>query len=649
MKTCIGVFAHVDAGKTTFCEALLYLGARIPELGRVDHESSTMDHDAVEKRRGITIFSDVAEFSLYGRDFCLIDTPGHVDFSAEMERALSVLDAAILIISAVDCVQSHTLTLYKLLRKRRIPIYLFLNKMDQPGADASACLIDARDKLSQDIFLLEEAGSLNSQALIEWICDRSDKLLEDYINSGGDISELEAATALTELIKSGGAVLALSGSALRLRGVGRMIEVISKTLPAPIYRSDEAYSGRVFKVIHDPKGARVSFARCLSGNLKVKDEVECKGLLEKVHEIRIYNGESYYCVPRIESGDVAGIVGLAGAVPGTGLGDCPDLPAPTLQPAIRASVNPKSSSIDAVFEVLKKYEAGDPLIEVSFERANNSLSIRAMGAVQLEVLREAALARHGLDIGFGDFKVVYKETIAKPVMGFGHFEPLRHYAEVHFRLEPNPGGGIAFASELSADRLPMQHQNAIRHFVLARDHKGVLTGSSVTDMKVILANGAVHLKHTDGGDLREASWRAIRQGLEKAESILLEPYYEFEANVNMDHLGRLLSDLARLRGEFSPPEPAHGRALVRGRGPVETLMNYPIELASFTKGTGSISNRFLGFFPCCNSESAIASIGYEKERDAENTSSSIFCSKGTGFEIKWNEAEAWMHLEKSKL
>ena len=642
MKITLGVFAHVDAGKTTFCESLLYQTNYLGALGRVDHGNTLLDHDALEKKRGITIFSDIASFSHAGQDYCLIDTPGHIDFSAEMERALSVLDAAILLISAADGVQSHTITLCRLLREKEIPIYIFINKTDQ--VSTIDYMDDIRAKLRINSRLIINADELCSDEFVQWLCEYDDELMQRYLDDKADPEFV--LECLKSHIRKGNIALAVPGSALHQKGVMEMLGVIGKTLSID-KKSETDFAARVFKVIYDKKGTKVTFLKCLSGSLTIRDEVIYKdGNREKITEIRSYQGKSYTNINTCYPGDVVGVTGPALALPGMGLGMCDDIPAPMLRPALKAAVLLNNNPYNTAMECLRKLEAQDPLLEVSYEPSIQEISVCIMGKIQLEVLKDIILERFGLNVDFSDCNVVYKETLAKPMMGYGHFEPLRHYAEVHLRLEPNPNGGLAFTSEMHIDQLAKQYQNLIHQSVMERDHKGILTGSSLTDIRFVLTNGAIHKEHTSGGDLREATWRAVRQGMEKAESVLLEPYYEFLIDVDTSSVGRVLTDITKLHGTFTPPETIGERSRIKGNGPVERFLNYQAELLSFTKGTGAISLSFLGYFPCHNPQEVVERIGYQKERDMENTSSSVFCAKGAGFEVKWDEVEGYLHLEK---
>jgi len=663
MKITIGVFAHVDAGKTTFCESLLYQTNRIKAPGRVDHGDSLMDHNELEIRRGITIFTDIASFSHNGQDYYLVDTPGHIDFSAEMERALMVLDAAVLLVSATDGVQSHTITVSRLLREHGIPVYIFINKTDQTSADAAACLADIQSKLHINCRMISGTDNFKNDDFIQWLCDNDDVLMRNYLEN--EVNNSLVLESVKLRIRTGDISLAVSGSALRQKGVLDMLDVIGTTITLPeadadlitntkmtvpanpgIHSTDlPDFAARVFKVIYDAKGARVTFIKCIAGCLKVRDEVLYGGgFREKVNEIRDYQGKSYENVNIVRPGDIVGVVGLTQTVPGMGLGNLDDLPAPVLRPALKAAILLNGNPYDIVMDCLRKLETEDPLLGIIYEPSLKEISVQIMGKIQLEVLKDLILERFGLNIDFGVCNVVYRETVVAPVMGYGHFEPLRHYAEVHLRLEPNPNRGLEFESELHVDRLPMQFQNSIRHFALERDHKGILTGSSLTDVRFVLTNGAIHLEHTVGGDLREATYRAVRQGLEKAESVLLEPYYEFSINVDTAYAGRVLSDISRLHGTFEPPGTEGDRVRITGSGPVETFINYQAELLSFTKGTGAISYRLLGYLQCHDMQKVIERIGYQNERDTVNVSSSVFCYKGVGFEVKWNEVEKYMHL-----
>ncbi|MCL1987238.1 MAG: TetM/TetW/TetO/TetS family tetracycline resistance ribosomal protection protein [Firmicutes bacterium] len=639
MKITIGVFAHVDAGKTTFCESLLYQTNQIKSLGRVDHGNSLMDHNEVERRRGITIFSDIASFSYANNDYWLVDTPGHIDFSAEMERTIAVLDAAILVISAPNGVQSHTVTIHRLLQARKIPVYIFINKIDQLSeVDINFCIADINKNLAINSQILANISEIYNPNFVEWLCEHDNHLLEHFLeDTHNDKIVLEA---VKNQVKLGNISLAVAGSALQQHGILETIAIIGETLAET--PKNEDFSAVAFKVIHDKKGAKVTFVKCISGKLGIKDEISYGDICEKINEIRKYQGESYTKVTSASAGDIVGLIGLSAVIPGMLLGNNDvKMLVPTLQPALKAAVV-HNLTHDVVMDCLRKIEQQDPMLKVDY--VNNEINVCIMGKIQLEVLKELALEDFGISLDFSDCSIMYKETLAEPIMGYGHFEPLRHYAEVHLRIEPNPKGGITFASEVHVDNLPKQHQNLIQHHALERDHKGILTGSSLTDVHFVLTKGAIHLKHTHGGDLKEATYRAVRQGLEKAACIILEPHYSFIIYVDTPTLGRVLSDITAMHGTFEPPETLGERTCIKGSGPVATFLNYSAELLSFTKGTGAISLWFLDYFPCHNTQAVIEKIAYQKERDMENTSSSVFLAKGAGFEVKWDKAEEYMHL-----
>lgn len=645
MNTVLGVFAHVDAGKTSFCESLLYQTGALNKPGSVDDRQALLDYNAVEQERGITVFCDMAEFTRHGRTFQLIDTPGHVDFSAEMERTLSVLDAAVLVVSGTDGVQSHTTTVFSLLREHNIPVYIFLNKMDLPGADNGACLREIRERLTPGcrFFTLSQ---LETTETAEWLCELDDCLLERYIENGVDPKFLRE--RLRVLVKIGAVLCAGQGSARFHTGVLELLDVIEATLESLTVSTDEPFGGRVFKVRYDEKGERVTFLRVMSGTLRQREEICHKdGSVEKIHEIRRYQGGRYETVKKLLPGEIGGVTGPRRLLPGMGVGICEDLPAPMLRPALRASVQAEGCDHSRLMRCLHRMEEQDPQLQVEYQPETRKTGLCVMGKIQLEVLQAVLSAEQGLEVTFGPCQVVYQETIKKPVMGFGHYEPLRHYAEVHLRMEPNPGGGLEFISELHTDVLARQIQNLIRQTVLTEDHRGVLTGSRLNDVRFVLTAGAVHLKHTEGGDIREATCRAIRQGLEKAESQLLEPYYDFQIEVTHNHTGRILTDIIRRHGIYNPPQSLGRQTRITGRGPVVHFLEYSAELLTFTHGEGSISQRFSGYHPCQNESEVIAGIGYERERDLRHTSSSVFCKRGAGYEVKWFEAEQYMHIKSS--
>lgn len=643
MNTVLGVFAHVDAGKTSFCESLLYQTGSLGKPGSVDDRQALLDYNAVEQERGITVFSDVAEFTYHDRTYQLIDTPGHVDFSAEMERTLFVLDAAILVISGTDGVQSHTSTVFSLLHEHKIPVYIFFNKMDLPGSDCEACLREVWERLTPACLILT-CAQLETVETMERLCELDDCLLEQYVEHGLDPSFLR--DRLCVLVKNGAVVCAGQGSARLHNGILELLDVIEATLPPAEVMTGETLGGRIFKVRYDEKGERVTYLRVMSGTLRLREEIRRDdGTVEKVHEIRRYQGGRYQTVKSLLPGEIGGITGPRGLRPGMGIGSYEDLPAPALRPALRASVQAAGCDHSRLMRCLHRAEEQDPLLQVEYQPETGKTELCVMGKIQLEVLQAVLSAEQGLEVTFGPCQVVYQETIKKPVMGYGHYEPLRHYAEVHLRMEPNPGRGLEFASELHTDVLSKQVQNLICQTVLTEEHRGVLTGSRLNDVRFVLTAGAVHLKHTEGGDVREAACRAIRQGLEKAESQLLEPYYDFQIEVTHNHTGHVLSDITRLQGAYDPPQSIGDQTRITGSGPVVQFLEYPVELLTFTHGEGTVSLRFSGYHPCRNESEVVAKRGYERERDLRHTSSSVFCKKGAGYEVKWFEAEQYMHIK----
>ena len=655
MKKTIGIFAHVDAGKTTFSEQLLYYTGSIRDFGRVDHKNSYMDTDEIEKRRGITIFADQGIFTFKEDTYYLIDTPGHVDFSAEMERVIGILDYAILLISGSSGVQAHTNTLFRILKAYKIPTFLFINKADMEGFRLETILEDIRNKLTDDVFHINSSDDIfkMDKLLVEFVAERDMEFMEAYLQENNTTTLLQQ--RIISLIKERNLFLAMSGSALKGVGIDTFMEVFSRLTPT-IYEETEKSShfvGKVYKIRHDEKGNRVTFIKAMAGNLQIKDEFifeeggEC--YREKVNEIRIYNGKKFENQNTVFAGDVFAITGLKAPICGTNLEIGSSIKRGSvdyyLVPALQSKVNIlDGTNVVTCIEKLRILEAEDPMLSVFYQEETGAILVSVMGKIQLEVLEQLIGSRFGISIKFEKPQVQYRETIASPIIGYGHFEPLRHYAEVQLRMEPNPRGtGITFTSECHVDNLATNYQNLIKHHVFEKIHKGVLTGSPIADVNIVLQNGRAHLKHTDGGDFREATYRAIRQGLEKAESVLLEPFYQFEINVEQPYLGRVMSDIQKLRGTFESPIHTDKNVYIRGRGPVASFMDYSTDLVSFTKGNGNISLLFHGYDLCMNAEEVVEQIGYDKERDMENPSSSVFCAKGTSFVVPWYEAEDYMH------
>ncbi|MBC8570306.1 elongation factor G [Zongyangia hominis] len=641
MNKVIGILAHVDAGKTTFSEQLLYHTHAIRALGRVDRGDAHLDTHPLERERGITIFSGVASFSYEGDTYTLVDTPGHADFSAEMERALSVMDGAILLISCAEGVDAHTEAIWRLLRRRKIPTFLFLNKTDRVGADPARTLEELRARFSPAVFSLDGAfdGERLSGAPLEEVISQDDDLLARYF-SGEDVGR-EAVTLTRRLVKECRFFPCLSGSALQDEGIDAFLRALH-ALTETSYQEEGPPAGRIYQIRHDAKGNRLCFVKLTGGVLRVRDEIGG----EKITAIRRYAGDRFEAADTARAGELVAVTGLS-LPAGRGFGGEPDAMPPNVTPMLSAQVlfDPALPAPEVV-RCFRELADEDPALAVRWDARLRELSVQIMGVVQLEVLEALCRERFGLSVSFGPSRVLYKETVDAPATGYGHFEPLRHYAEVHLRLTPGaPGSGIVFESLCSTDVLDLNWQRLIGTHVLEKEHRGVLTGAPLTDVKISLLTGRAHLKHTEGGDFREATYRAIRQGLMGAKSVLLEPITAFVIEVSPQDVGRVLFDIQRMSGETEPPLPDGGRTIIRGRAPAACLMDYPRELISFTKGAGRISMRFDGYAPCHNAEEVIAQAGYDPERDLENTPDSVFCSHGAGYPVKWNEVENHIHCK----
>lgn len=646
----IGLLAHVDAGKTTFSEQLLYQTGLTRTLGKVDDKTSIMDSDEIEKQRGITIFSDMGRFFYQDDCYYLIDTPGHMDFSTETERAVGILDYAILLISGTSGVQAHTVTLFRLLEKYNIPVFFFINKIDIETVDIAVIMEQIKNKLTINCINFSEV-----QDVCEFVAERDETCLEDYLEGNLNWTRIEA--SLKDLIKKREAFPVFVGSALKNIGIEEFLESFSR-LTETNYGEKESnpFLGQVYKIKHDSSNNPIIYIKILEGTLSVKDEFtfykQGAEKREKINEIRKYCGNRYENVNKASAGDVVAVTGLRTAKCGmliTYFNDNEkEIQSYYMESAIGAKVSIlDGTSIFTCTEKLRILEKEDPMLSLELQEGSKDILVHAMGKVQLEVLEQIMKDRFGIRIQFDKPTVQYKETINQPVIGYGHFEPLRHYAEVKLRLEPQErGSGITFASECHIDTLSLNWQRLIETHIFEKQHKGVLTGSPITDMKIVLENGRCHIKHTEGGDFREAAYRAIRQGLEKADSCLLEPFYQFEIFIEEEDVGRVISDIQRLGGTFEGPFQYGSQSIIRGKGPVEAFMDYNMELVSFTKGKGSISFLFDGYYPCENWEHAVQRIGYDKDADVENTSSSVFCSKGISYVVKWNEADAYMHTSK---
>ena len=649
MKKTFGIFAHVDAGKTTFSEQILYYTKSIRKKGRVDYKEAFLDSQKVEKERGITVFSDVGTFSYDGDTYYLIDTPGHIDFSPEMERTLSILDYAILVVSAVEGIQGHTETLWNLLKKRKIPTFIFINKIDRVGADVNKVYQQLKRRFSEDICLLSNNSLTNlSDEEIEFIAGKDEELLnlyfEDNYNNQLWIDKLKL------LVKERQIFVATSGSALLDQGVKEFLDIFNK-LTMTNYELADIFTGKVFKIRYDEKGTRITYIKALSGLLKVKDELvynlNGEEIREKVNEIRAYNGVKYEIKDVASEGDVFAVTGISNMKAGMGIG-IEDSTEEEMIPTLTAKVLYDSTvNIKEVLKHFKILESEEKTLNVQYDEILKEMHINVMGKIQLEVLKEIIQERFNLNVEFDKPEILYKETIGNEVNGYGHFEPLRHYAEVHLKLLPGERGeGIVFENRCHNDYLTPGQQNLIKTHIFEKKHRGILTGSEIDDIKVILITGRAHIKHTEGGDFREATKRALRQGLDSAENILLEPYYNFKIEVDNQLLGRILSDVQKMNGTFNEQQSVGDRVIITGRGPVATFMDYSLEFQALSKGKGGLSLMYGGYDVCHNAEEVIERIGYNKDADPEYTSSSIFCAKGVGYSVKGDEVVNYMHCLK---
>lgn len=649
MKKTFGIFAHVDAGKTTFSEQILYYTKSIRKKGRVDYKEAFLDSQKVEKERGITVFSDVGTFSYDGDTYYLIDTPGHIDFSPEMERTLSILDYAILVVSAVEGIQGHTETLWNLLKNRKIPTFIFINKIDRVGADVNKVYQQLKRRFSEDICLLSNNSLMNlSDEEIEFIAGKDEELLnlyfEDNYNNQLWIDKLKL------LVKERQIFVATSGSALLDQGVKEFLDIFNK-LTMTNYELADIFTGKVFKIRYDEKGTRITYIKALSGLLKVKDELvynlNGEEIREKVNEIRAYNGVKYEIKDVASAGEVFAVTGISNMKAGMGIG-IEDSTEEEMIPTLTAKVLYDSTvNIKEVLKYFKILESEEKTLNVQYDEILKEMHINVMGKIQLEVLKEIIQERFNLNVEFDKPEILYKETIGNEVNGYGHFEPLRHYAEVHLKLLPGERGeGIVFENRCHNDYLTPGQQNLIKTHIFEKKHRGILTGSEIDDIKVILITGRAHIKHTEGGDFREATKRALRQGLDSAENILLEPYYNFKIEVDNQLLGRVLSDVQKMNGTFNEQQSVGDRVIITGRGPVATFMDYSLEFQALSKGKGGLSLMYGGYDVCHNAEEVIERIGYNKDADPEYTSSSIFCAKGVGYSVKGDEVVNYMHCLK---
>lgn len=635
--TCIGILAHVDAGKTTLSEGLLYESGSIRSMGRVDNKDAFLDTHEIERNRGITIFSKQAVFRFGEMEITLLDTPGHVDFSAEMERTLQVLDYAVLVISGADGVQGHTQTLWSLLEKYKIPTFLFINKMDQPGTDKQWILTELKNRLDEGcVDFSRECGEDFYEDIA--VCDEG--LLNTYLDSGRIGSR-----DIAEIIAERRVFPCYFGSALKADGVREFLQGIgSYTRPVDY---PEEFGAKVFKISRDEQGSRLTHLKVTGGVLKVRSALIQKPKEEKVSQIRIYSGEKYQTAEEAQAGMICAVTGLADTRPGDGFGIEDTGYEPALEPVLTYQVIlPEGVSAGVMLPKLRQLQEEEPELHIVCNEQLQEIQVQIMGEVQLEILKSLIAERFDTEVEFGTGNIVYKETIKNTVEGVGHFEPLRHYAEVHLFMEPlEPGSGLQFDTQCSEDMLDKNWQRLILTHLQEREHSGVLTGSAITDMKITLAAGRAHLKHTEGGDFRQATYRAVRQGLKQAESVLLEPYYEFRLEVPQQMVGRAMSDIERMYGEFENPQTEGEMSVLTGSAPVSEMNGYQREVIAYAKGRGRLFCALNGYRPCHNADEVIENTGYDSERDTDNPTGSVFCSHGAGFTVSWDKVKDYMHVD----
>lgn len=663
-KIVVGILAHVDAGKTTLAESLLFTCGAIRKVGRVDHGDAFLDNGEMERKRGITIFSKQARIRWKNVDITLLDTPGHVDFSAEMERTLQVLDAAVLVIDGSDGVQGDVYTLWKLLKRYQVPTFLFVNKMDQPGTDREALLAELRKKLDGNIAEIQDrTDTTASDRELEHAAMCSEALMEEYLETGTLQTE-----SITEAVAQRILFPCSFGSALKQQGIEALLDGLEAYAPEPEY--PEEFGARVYKIGRDASGARLSYLKVTGGSLRVKmmvgNEKSVKGNAdtgnddagkgddakggvweEKVDQLRLYNGAGYETADAVQAGEVCAVTGLTRTFAGQGLGYESENVAPILEPVLtyRLLLPPETDPVIALGK-LRQLEEEEPELHVLWQEENREIHLQVMGQVQMEILKNILLERFGLEVQFDAGSIVYKETLAEPVEGIGHFEPLRHYAEVHLLLEPGErGSGLQFASLCSEDMLDRNWQRLILTHLEEKRHVGVLTGSEITDLRIVLIAGKAHTKHTEGGDFRQATYRAVRQGMRSGKSILLEPWFDFRLEVPTENLGRAMSDITRMNGRFDPPVTDGENSALTGSVPVASVGDYGREVAAYTKGHGRLSCTLKGYEPCHNTEEVLAAREYDPEADVVNPTGSVFCAHGAGFQVPWDQVPEYAHVE----
>ena len=632
-RLVIGILAHVDSGKTTLSEGMLYSSGDIRKLGRVDHKTSFLDTYSLEKERGITIFSKQAVLHLDDAEITLLDTPGHIDFSAETERTLQVLDYAVLVINGSDGVQNHTRTLWKLLERYNVPVFVFINKMDLPGTDREALLTEMKLKLSDCCCDFDIDNT--SDEFYEETASHDEKLMQEFFDNN-KVSH----KGIIRCIRERKIFPCFFGSALKLDGVENFLKKLNEYTVQDELKED--FSAKVFKISEDDQGNRLSYIKITGGRLKVKEQISN----QKINHIRVYSGTKFQAVETAVQGMVAAVTGLADSYPGQGLGSENDSPAALLEPVLtyKAQLSPEINIHEAV-SAFRRLEAEEPKLHVIWNEQLKEIHIQVMGEMQLDIVKALMMERFHMEVEFVHGNVAYKETIAEAVEGVGHYEPLRHYAEVHLLLEPGEqGSGLVFETDCREEILDKNWQRLVMTHLNEKTHNGVLTGSPVTDMKITLVSGRAHLKHTEGGDFRQATYRAVRNGLRHAQSILLEPYYDYILEIPSEYVGRAISDLTRMDCSFSPPEVNGDISVITGTGPVAAVKDYHTELMGYTKGKGIFTCTPAGYKPCHNSEEVIEQMNYNCDSDVENSCDSVFCSHGAGFVVKWNEVGEYMHL-----
>ncbi len=639
-KITLGILAHVDGGKTTLSESVLYLTGKIRKLGRVDHKDAYLDNFQMERDRGITIFSKQAVFEYKDMEVTLLDTPGHVDFSTEMERTLQVLDYAVLLVSASDGIQGHTETLWKLLARYRIPTFIFVNKMDMPNVSGDFILHELKEKFGDNIVRFQ-----GDVGILEDIAMTDENVLQEYMETGNISQE-----TITELIFGRKLFPCYFGAALKLEGVEDLLEGICKYTFETVY--SDKFGAKIYKISKDNNGNRLTHMKITGGKLSVKESIKGSSIdsgewEEKVNEIRIYSGEKYQPVGSVVAGDVCAVTGLTKTYSGQGLGQEEESEKPDLIPVLCYKIIPPDNvNINQAYLKIKELEEEDPTLQLKWNGEKQEITANVMGPIQIQVLKQLIKERFDMDVEFGSAGILYKETIGDSVIGVGHFEPLRHYAEVHLLLEPaEPGSGIILDSKVKENDLAKNWQRLILTHLAEKEHKGVLTGAPITDICITIVAGKAHLKHTEGGDFRQATYRAVRQGLKKAKSVLLEPYYDFTLDVPAGCVGRAMNDISRMYGYTNPPQLSESNATLRGYAPVSEIWNYINEVNEYTHGKGRLTLKYKGYAPCHNEEEVINEIGYDSESDVNNPTGSVFCAHGAGFNVSWDLVEDYMHLK----